>query len=159
MDFALESRLKPGTFRPVPSKRQQKTVGKKDDGKKSKESQKAQKATSRSSQAGLQFPVGRVHRHLRIGRYAKRIGADAPVYLAAVLEYLTAEILELSGNASRDNKKKRIIPRHIRLAIKNDEELTKLLGTVNISNGGVQPNIHAVLLPKNKAGGKSKKAP
>ena len=61
------------------------------------------------------------------------------VYLAAVLEYLAAEILELAGNAARDNKKSRIIPRHLQLAIRNDEELNKLLGHVVISQGGVLP--------------------
>ncbi|MGH0176355.1 UNVERIFIED_CONTAM: hypothetical protein FKN15_072842 [Acipenser sinensis] len=66
------------------------------------------KAKIRSSRAGLQFPVGRVHRLLRKGNYAQRVGAGAPVYLATVLEYLTAEILELAGNAARDNKKTRI---------------------------------------------------
>uniref|UniRef100_A0ABI7YTW4 Core Histone H2A/H2B/H3 domain-containing protein n=1 Tax=Felis catus TaxID=9685 RepID=A0ABI7YTW4_FELCA len=76
------------------------------------------KAKTRSSRAGLQFPVGRVHRLLRKGNYAERVGAGAPVYLAAVLEYLTAEILELAGNAARDNKKTRIIPRHLQLATK-----------------------------------------
>ncbi|KAK7926217.1 hypothetical protein WMY93_008527 [Mugilogobius chulae] len=91
------------------------------------------KAKSRSSRAGLQFPVGRVHRLLRKGNYAERVGAGAPVYLAAVLEYLTAEILELAGNA---------------LAVRNDEELNKLLGGVTIAQGGVLPNIQAVLLPK-----------
>ena len=103
---------------------------------------------SRSSKAGLQFPVGRVHRLLRKGNYARRVGAGAPVYLAAVLEYLAAEILELAGNAARDNKKSRIIPRHLQLAIRNDEELNKLLGNVTIAQGGVLPNIHSVLLPK-----------
>jgi len=83
------------------------------------------------------------------------MGAGAPVYLAAVLEYLCAEILELAGNAARDNKKSRIIPRHITLAVKNDEELNKLLGGVTIAAGGVLPNIHAVLLPK-RAGGSKK---
>ncbi|XP_073687895.1 uncharacterized protein [Garra rufa] len=106
------------------------------------------KAKSRSSRAGLQFPVGRVHRLLRKGNYAERVGAGAPVYLAAVLEYLTAEILELAGNAARDNKKTRIIPRHLQLAVRNDEELNKLLGGVTIAQGGVLPNIQAVLLPK-----------
>ncbi|KAG8509275.1 E3 ubiquitin-protein ligase TRIM17, partial [Galemys pyrenaicus] len=106
------------------------------------------KAKSRSSRAGLQFPVGRVHRLLRKGNYSERVGAGAPVYLAAVLEYLTAEILELAGNAARDNKKTRIIPRHLQLAIRNDEELNKLLGRVTIAQGGVLPNIQAVLLPK-----------
>ncbi|XP_024425889.1 histone H2A type 2-B [Desmodus rotundus] len=106
------------------------------------------KARSRSFRAQLQFPVGRIHRLLRKGNYAERIGAGAPVYLAAVLEYLTAEILELAGNASRDNKKTRIIPRHLQLAIRNDEELNRLLGGVTIAQGGVLPNIQPVLLPK-----------
>jgi len=81
-------------------------------------------------------------------QYASRIGAGAPVYLAAVLEYLAAEILELAGNAARDNKKTRIIPRHIQLAVRNDEELSKLLSGVTIVSGGVLPNIHTVLMPK-----------
>ncbi|MCL4163376.1 UNVERIFIED_CONTAM: hypothetical protein GTU68_051918 [Idotea baltica] len=96
------------------------------------------KAKSRSSRAGLQFPVGRIHRLLRKGNYAERVGAGAPVYL----------VLELAGNAARDNKKTRIIPRHLQLAIRNDEELNKLLGGVTIAQGGVLPNIQAILLPK-----------
>ncbi|EDQ86044.1 uncharacterized protein MONBRDRAFT_11356 [Monosiga brevicollis MX1] len=106
------------------------------------------KAKSRSSRAGLQFPVGRIHRHLKNGNYAQRIGAGAPVYLAAVMEYLAAEILELAGNAAKDNKKTRISPRHIQLAVRNDEELNKLLSGVTIAQGGVLPNIHNILLPK-----------
>ena len=113
-----------------------------------KEAKFAQRQKTRSSRAGLQFPVGRMHRLLRKGNYAKRVGAGAPVYLAAVLEYLSAEILELAGNAARDNKKTRIIPRHLQLAIRNDEELNKLLSGVTIAQGGVLPNIQSILLPK-----------
>ncbi|CAN6334233.1 unnamed protein product, partial [Urochloa humidicola] len=58
----------------------------------------------------------------------------APVYLSAVLEYLATEVLELAGNAARDNKKNRIVPRHIQLAVRN-EELSKLLGAVTIAAG------------------------
>ncbi|KAF7098427.1 hypothetical protein CFC21_100170 [Triticum aestivum] len=140
------------------------------------------KSVSRSSKAGLQFPVGRVARYLKVGKYAQRVGAGAPVYLAAVLEYLAAEVrvpspaapfpmschsgshriflslliqtLELAGNAARDNKKNRIVPRHIQLAVRNDEELSRLLGSVTIAAGGVLPSIHTTLLPKKAGKGK-----
>ncbi|CAF2401280.1 unnamed protein product [Rotaria sp. Silwood2] len=109
------------------------------------------KAKSRSTRAGLQFPVSRIHRHLRKGSYSERIAGGSPVYLAAVLEYLSAEILELAGNAARDNKKTRIIPRHLQLAVRNDEELNRLLNHVTIAQGGVLPNINSLLLPKKSA--------
>uniref|UniRef100_UPI00398E675C histone H2A-III-like n=1 Tax=Pristiophorus japonicus TaxID=55135 RepID=UPI00398E675C len=105
-------------------------------------------AKSRSSRVGLQFPVGRDHRLLRKGNYAECVGAGAPVYMAAVLKYLTAEILEQAGNPVRDNKKIRTIPRHLQVAIRNDQELNKLLGKVTIAQGGMLPDIQAVLLPK-----------
>lgn len=98
--------------------------------------------------AGLQFPCSRIARYLRKGQYCPRVGSSAPIYLSAVLEYLCAEVLELSGNASRDNKKQRIIPRHISLAVRNDEELNKLIGNSCISQGGVLPIINEKLLPR-----------
>merc|ERR1719216_697597 len=114
----------------------------------------SRKSVSRAARAGLQFPVGRIARKMRQSRAAARIGAGAPVYLAAVLEYLAAEVLELAGNAAKDNKKSRIIPRHIQLAVRNDEELNKLLADTTIANGGVLPNIAGALLPKSgKKGG------
>ncbi|GES93969.1 histone H2A [Rhizophagus clarus] len=111
-------------------------------------STETKKKRSRSAQAGLQFSVGRIHRYLRRGNYAPRVGASAPVYLAAVIEYLVAEIVELAGNAAEDNKKARIVPRHLQLAVRNDEELDKLFGNATIAQGGVLPNIHESLLPK-----------
>jgi histone H2A len=108
------------------------------------------KTQTKSSKAGLQFPVGRVGRFLKKGKYSTRVGAGVPVYLAAILEYLTAEILELAGNAARDHKKSRIIPRHIQYAFRNDEELNKLFGGVTIAQGGVLPNT-----PSNLIGGET----
>ncbi|KAI5430073.1 hypothetical protein KIW84_034592 [Lathyrus oleraceus] len=125
------------------------------------------KAVTRSVRAGLQFPVGRIDRFLKKGRYAQRVGTGALVYLAVILEYLVVEVLELAGNATRDNKKKSISPRNLLLAVRNDVELGKLLAGVTIAHGGVLPNINPVLLPKRnenaastpKSPSKAKKSP
>jgi histone H2A len=100
--------------------------------------------------AGLQFPVGRISTRMRKSISAKRMQKQAAVYMAAVMEYTAAEILELAGKIAVTHKKIRITPRHITLAISQDEELDKFLGNFKIAGGGVAPHIHAALLPKKK---------
>jgi histone H2A len=109
---------------------------------------KARKSVS--AKAGLIFPVGRVGSLLRRGQYARRVGASGAVYLAAVLEYLTAELLELTVKATKDVKK-RLNPRTLCLAVRHDDELGALLQNVTISRGGVVPNVNKALSKAKKA--------
>eukprot|EP01111_Echinosteliopsis_oligospora_P006105 TRINITY_DN2012_c0_g1_i1.p1 TRINITY_DN2012_c0_g1~~TRINITY_DN2012_c0_g1_i1.p1 ORF type:complete len:194 (+),score=60.96 TRINITY_DN2012_c0_g1_i1:240-821(+) len=104
------------------------------------------KRTAASARAGLQFPVARIHKIAKAIANGKRVGATAAVYLAAVLEYLCAEVLELAGNAAKDLHTKRIVPRQIQLAVRGDEELDTLLSHISISAGGVIPHIHKSLI-------------
>jgi histone H2A len=110
------------------------------------------KSITRSARAGVQFPVGRVHRFLK--KYIStdmRVGGTAGVYVAAVMEYLSAEVLELAGNVAKDQKTKRITPRHLQLAIRGDDELDGLI-KATIAGGGVVPHIDKSLLhPKTKS--------
>lgn len=108
------------------------------------------KSKSRSAKAGLIFPVGRVGSLLRRGQYARRISESGAVYLAAVLEYLTAELLELTIKATKDVKK-RLNPRTLTLAVRHDDELGALLQNVTVSRGGVVPNVNKALAKATKA--------
>ena len=106
------------------------------------------KQISRSSKAGLNFPVGRIARLLKHGRYAERIGIGAPVYLASVLEYLVTEILEITVMFVKQSKKNRIIPRFVYLGLKEDYEFNKLFCNTIITCSGVAPDTSKKLLAK-----------
>jgi len=107
----------------------------------------AKKPISSSKRAGLHFPVGRVAAMLKKGGYASRVGAGAAVFMAAVLQYLNEELLDVAGAAAIEFKKSRIMTKHIVLAIRADKELNGLI-PATIAGGGVRPHIEPALLPK-----------
>lgn len=152
-----KNKSKDATPKSIKDTKDEKTKGQKmKDGvkKKSKSS-----ARTRSAKAGLFFPVGRVHRQLKeeVPRHT-RVGASAAIYMCAVMEYVIAEVLELAGNNAARNKRCRISPRNIQLAIRQDNELNKLI-TATISQGGVVPNIHKalqVIQARHAAGGRKR---
>lgn len=109
---------------------------------------KKKAVSNRSKRAGIEFPVGRVHRNLRDTRQSQRVGALAPVYLAAVMHYITSEVLELATDAAKAVDKKRVSPRHIQLAVANDAALNRLLGGTSIIGGGLIPGVNAISMQK-----------
>ena len=124
-----------------------KKSGKKAAGGGKKKEKKGDK-TSSGDRAGLIFPVGRIGSMLRKGGFSRRVGAGAQVYLAATLEYLTAELVELSAKAA--GKGKRVNPRAVTLAVRHDNDLGSLLKDVTLARGGVVSSIHEALLKKKK---------
>ncbi|XP_042651075.1 histone H2A-beta, sperm-like [Tyto alba] len=82
---------------------------------------------SRSSRAGLLFPVSRVDRQLRRGQFAARFGARAPVYLAAVLQWVTRKTMDAAGKISKKSKQQRISPSHLQTAVQRSSVLRQLL--------------------------------
>lgn len=117
---------------------------------------KGEKPVTEHGRAGLVMPVKRIRKFVKDGRYAPRLSRQAPLYLAAVLEYCVAEVLELAGNCAKDNKKRCIGPRHIMLGIRTDDELGKLCKDVVFPKAGAVPNIHPNLQKKKKKKAKKK---
>lgn len=122
--------------------------------KASKQFKKKQKDTAktRAARAGLHFPVARIHSKLKnIVPARSRVGGTAAVFLAAVIEYLVAELCELAGNRAKgssrrlppdtEDKKRRarITPRYIQFAIHEDGEFAQLLSKTWLTGGGVVP--------------------
>lgn len=115
--------------------------------KKSKKNKGAKKSKKKSSSSSkkrskmLFVPVKRVRRHLIEHNYANRISRKAPIALIAVLEYLTTDLLTLTGKIAMESKSNRIKPRHILLAVRHDSEFDALLQHETIADGGVLPTV------------------
>lgn len=110
---------------------------------------------SQSCRAGLIFPVSRVKKQLKQESRVKRVGSEAAVYMAAVGEYLIAEVADLAGSAAKSRKRERIQPRDISRAIRMDVELKALLGkkddtSIVPSAATATQTVHPELLPKKK---------
>ncbi|KAJ9455459.1 putative histone H2A.4 [Diplonema papillatum] len=106
---------------------------------------------SLAQKANLTFPAGRITGALKRGRYAKRVSPMAGVFLSAVLEFCTKEVMKLAKEAAcRKKQKHHIKPRHICLAVREDEELNALLSKVTIAGGGVVSEVHGAMVGKKK---------
>ena len=95
------------------------------------------KSKSRSARAGVIFPVGRIHRHLKEGRYAERISSDAPVFMAAVLQQVVEEVFKEAETRKDKASTKRLVPNNILTAIRKDRELNDIFKDIVIREGGV----------------------
>ena len=95
------------------------------------------KSKSRSARAGVIFPVGRIHRHMKEGRFAERISSDAPVFMAAVLQQVVEEIFKEAQTRKENKSAKRLTPNNILTAIRKDRELNEIFRDVVIREGGV----------------------
>lgn len=112
------------------------------------------KSVSQSVKANTLFPVGRLNRLIKHGRFSDRVSSSAGVFLAGMLEYLTAEILELAGNQCHQHKMKTIAPKHLNLGVRNDQELSQLMCEVTIANSSKRVHVEDYFL-KQKKGGKA----
>lgn len=106
-------------------------------------------ALSRSQKAGVVFPVGRIHGLVKeqFGK-GNSVGATGAVYIAALLDYMVAQVLEGAAKATQENSTVSITPRHIMFAIRQDEELDRLFAKCVIAGAGVVPYLHPALLRK-----------
>merc|ERR1711964_187998 len=118
--------------------------------KKKASAKKTGKRLRMEAKVGLNFPCGRVVRHCRTTRVSKRVSKGTGVFTSAVMEYISAEVLELAGNVCKERKKHTIFPKHIQSAIRNDEELNEFLKNVTLRNVHVLPHIEEALLPNKK---------
>jgi histone H3/H4 len=107
--------------------------------------------SSRQGKAGIIFPPSITEKFLRNFGYSKiMVTSSAPVFLAAILDYLVAEILTLATKSAMTNKRIRITIRDLEMSIRGDVELSCLFDKLDLSfvGGGVLPYIHPYLITK-----------
>jgi histone H2A len=109
--------------------------------------QRHRSAKALTKQAGLAFPVKKVKRLLKRVVDSHQIQTTAAVCMSTALEYLTAELLELAGNACREQAAARALPkvirlRHLRAAIAGDEELDALMIRLSVKHRTHRPSLH-----------------
>nr|Q5Y2C3.2 RecName: Full=Histone H2A.Y [Tetrahymena thermophila SB210]AAU87547.2 core histone H2A variant [Tetrahymena thermophila] len=106
---------------------------------------------STSQKSGLVFPCGRLRRYLKQACKQFRVSSSCNIYLAGVLEYLAAEVLETAGNIAKNNRLSRINPVHIREAFRNDAELNQFVnGTIIAEGGSTSTNFVLPIINKSK---------
>ncbi|XP_015988925.1 histone H2A-Bbd type 2/3 [Rousettus aegyptiacus] len=91
------------------------------------------RSRSRTARAELLFSVSHIERLLREGHYAQRLSSSAPVYLAAIIQYLTSKILELAGDEAQKTGRRCITPELVDMAVHNNALLSGFFGTTTIS--------------------------
>lgn len=117
-------------------------------------------AQSKSAKAGLVFPVARVNRRLIDNKTTKRVGAGAPVYMTAVLEYYAAEILELAVKEMRAQPggRSRITPADVLRAIRNDTVLNAATNGLVVMVGDKAKDTADLIMSKTDRVNKAEKA-
>ncbi|KAB1253670.1 Histone H2A-Bbd type 2/3 [Camelus dromedarius] len=95
--------------------------------------QRRNRSCSRTTRAELSFSVSHMERLLREGHYAQRLSSTAPVFMAAIIQYLAAKVLELAGNEAHNSSRRRITPELVDLAVHNSALLGGFFGTTTIS--------------------------
>ena len=106
---------------------------------------------SKSTRAGLQFPVGRIHGHMKRMRKGLQTSSTASVAFAAVLEYTLAELFDIAAVDVRNNKRKRITAVNLNNAIHADDELKALFGRYLIAQGGTKSKQNKVFAANRRA--------
>ncbi|CAK6450042.1 unnamed protein product [Pipistrellus nathusii] len=95
--------------------------------------QRRRRTRSRTARADLVFSVSHLERRLLDGHYSQRLSANAPVYLAAIIQYLTATVLELAADEAHKMGCRRITPQLLDMAIHNNALLSGFFDNITIS--------------------------